>query len=83
VITFAMVNLSVIVLRYTQPELKRPFRIPINIGKFPILPLFGLGVTIYMAIQFDIEIMAVGFGIIAAGVIFYLIYNRRVSYQQP
>jgi APA family basic amino acid/polyamine antiporter len=81
VITFAVVNLSVIVLRYTEPELKRPFRIPISVGKFPILPLFGLGVTIYMAIQFDMEIMAVGLGIIATGVIFYLVFNRRASFQ--
>jgi len=79
VITFAMVNLSVIVLRYTEPELKRPFRVPLNIGKFPILPLFGFGVTIYMAIQFDIQVMAVGLAIIAAGVIFYLIFNRRIK----
>jgi len=80
VITFAMINLSVIVLRYREPELKRPFRVPINIGKFPILPLFGFGVTIYMAIQFDMEVMAVGLAIIVVGVIFYLIFNRRTSY---
>jgi len=77
VVTFAMVNLSVILLRYVQPEVERPFRVPVNIGKFPILPLFGLGATIYMAFQFELEIVAVGLAIIAAGVIFYLIYNRR------
>jgi len=78
VVTFAMVNLSVILLRYVQPEVERPFRVPVNIGKFPILPLFGLGATIYMAFQFELEIVAVGLGIIAAGVIFYLVYNRRI-----
>jgi APA family basic amino acid/polyamine antiporter len=79
VVTFAMVNLSVILLRYVQPEVERPFRVPVNIGKFPILPLFGLGATIYMALQFELEIVAVGLAIIASGVIFYLIYNRRIS----
>jgi len=77
VITFAMINLSVIILRYVEPELERPFRTPFNIGKFPILPLVGFGVTVYMAIQFDLEIIAIGFAIIAAGAIFYLIYNKR------
>ncbi len=77
VVTFAMVNLSVILLRYVQPEVERPFRVPVNIGKFPILPLFGLGATIYMAFQFELEIVAVGLAIIASGVIFYLVYNRR------
>ena len=78
VVTFAMVNLSVILLRYVQPEVERPFRVPVNIGKFPILPLFGLGATIYMAFQFELEIVAVGLAIIASGVIFYLVYNRRI-----
>ena len=78
VVTFAMVNLSVILLRYVQPEVERPFRVPVNIGKFPILPLFGLGATIYMAFQFELEIVLVGLAIIASGVIFYLVYNRRI-----
>ena len=81
VITFAMINLSVIVLRYTEPQLERPFRVPLNIGKFPILPLVGFVVTVYMAIQFEMVIMAVGLGIIGVGVIFYLIFNRRRKVQ--
>ena len=79
VITFAMINLSVILLRYREPELERPFRVPINVGRFPILPLVGFGVTVYMAIQFDWEIIVVGLLIITAGVIFYLVYNKRIK----
>ncbi|MFB5630038.1 MAG: APC family permease [Nitrosopumilaceae archaeon] len=79
VITFAMINLSVIILRYVEPELERPFRVPGNIGKFPIFPLVGFGVTVYMAIQFDLEIIAVGIAIVAAGALFYLINNKRNS----
>jgi len=81
VITFAMVNLSVILLRYVQPDVERPFRVPLNIGKFPILPLFGFVVTVYMAIQFELEIILVGFGIIGAGCIFYLLYNKGKANQ--
>ena len=77
VITFAMVNLAVILLRYVQPDVERPFKVPLNIGKFPILPLFGFAVTVYMAIQFELEIILVGLGIIGAGVVFYAVYNRR------
>lgn len=79
VITFAMINLAVIVLRYTEPNLERPFKVPINVRKFPILPLFGFGVTVYMAIQFEREVMLVGLGIIAAGALFYVIFNRTSS----
>ena len=79
VITFAVINLAVIVLRYTESELKRPFRVPINIGKFPILPLFGFGTTVYMAIQFETEILLVGLAIIAIGTIFYVIFTKSMA----
>ena len=75
VITFAAINLAVIVLRYTEPVLERPFKVPINIGKFPILPLFGFGTTVYMALQFEIEIIIVGIVIIGIGAIFYKIWK--------
>lgn len=77
VITFAMVNLSVIVLRYTEPDITRPFRVPINIGKFPILPLFGLVMSVYMGFQFDMEIVSVGLLIIVIGTVFYFIYHKK------
>lgn len=77
VVTFAMINLAVILLRYVKPDEERPYRVPVNIGKFPILPLFGLGATIYMAVQFEIEIILVGLGIIASGAVFYFVYNKR------
>ena len=77
VITFAAINLAVIVLRYTEPDIERKFKVPINIGKFPILPLFGLIISVYMAFQFEIEVVLVGVGIIGIGVVFYLLYNKR------
>jgi len=77
VITFASVNLAVIVLRYTEPEVERKFKVPINIGKFPILPLFGLGISVYMALQFEIEIILVGLAIIVSGAIFYFFNKKR------
>ena len=64
-------------MRYTEPELERPFRVPINIGKFPVLPLIGLGTTVYMTLQFDIEIMLVGIAIIGIGAVFYFILRRN------
>ncbi len=76
VITFAAINLAVIVLRYTEPNIERKFRIPINIGKFPILPIFGLGISLYMAFQFEIQIVFVGLMIIGIGAIFYLFYEK-------
>ena len=76
VVTFAMINASVILLRYTRPDLQRPFKVPGNVGKFPVLPLFGLGATIYMALQFEIEIILSGVGIMIVGAVFYFVYNK-------
>jgi len=79
VITFAMVNLSVIVLRYVEPNIERPFKSPLNIGRFPILALFGLISSIYMGLQFEIPVVGVGVGIIGAGALFYFLYNKRIK----
>src|SRR3989338_9124531 len=38
---FAMINLSCLLLRFTQPKTKRIFRTPLSIGRLPILPLLG------------------------------------------
>lgn len=77
IITFGAVNLSVIVLRYTEPDIERKFRIPINIGKFPVLPMVGLGISVYMAFQFQIQVVLVGLVIIGIGAIFYILYEKR------
>ena len=77
VITFAAINLAVIVLRYTEPNIERKFRVPINIGKFPILPLFGVGISFYMVFQFQIEIILVGILIIGIGGIFFMIFKNK------
>ena len=77
VITFTTINLAVIVLRYTEPDIERPFKVPINIGKVPILSLFGVGISVYMALQFEIEVVLVGIGIIGTGIIFYIVNKKQ------
>ncbi|MCV0430795.1 amino acid permease [Nitrosopumilus sp.] len=80
VITFTAINLAVIVLRYTEPTLERPFKVPINVGKFPILPMFGFITTVYMTLQFEIEIVFVGIAIIGIGSILYLILKKQNNF---
>ena len=47
-ITFGAVNLALIVLRYKEPKMKRGFRLPLNIGKFPVIPLIGILSSVVM-----------------------------------
>lgn len=51
-ITFALVNLSNIFLRYKDKK-KRKFRIPLNIGKFPVLSALGV-ITALIMLYFSI-----------------------------
>jgi basic amino acid/polyamine antiporter, APA family len=68
-ITFIIINLSLIRLRYTHPKLKRSFRTPINIGKFPILPLLGILTSIFLLTNLDLEIHIYGIVLIVIGVL--------------
>jgi len=68
-ITFAIVNLSLIWLRYKKPKLKRPFRVPINIGEFPIIAFLGLVSCALMVTQFDLNVILFGTFVVGLGVI--------------
>jgi APA family basic amino acid/polyamine antiporter len=39
---YSFVNVSLIILRYKEPRRERLFRVPLNIGRFPAIPFFGL-----------------------------------------
>jgi APA family basic amino acid/polyamine antiporter len=41
---FLLVNLGVIILRRTQPDMERPFRVPF----VPVFPIIGIGLIIYL-----------------------------------
>ena len=52
-IVFIAINTAVIRLRQTQPEKKRPFRLPLSLGNYPVLPLLSIGVCLIFLFQFD------------------------------
>src|SRR5574342_3402 len=78
-ITFAMVNLSAILLRYRGPSIERSFKIPINIGRFPLLPLFGVIISAFMITQFNVYVVSVGIGVIGAGALFYALFKKHMN----
>lgn len=81
-ITFALVNLSLIWLRYKKPELNRPFKVPLNIRSFPVMPFLGLLSCLLMITQFDIFVVLFGLVIIGLGVFVYIIYKKK-SIREP
>ena len=47
-IAFFTVNLSVILLRRSLPDVKRPFRIPLNIKNVPLISVLGMMMTLIL-----------------------------------
>ena len=76
-LTFAFVNLSLIWLRYKKPELKRPFKVPVNIGKFPVVPFLGLLSCLLMVSQFDLYVISLGLLLIGLGVVVFGVYRKK------
>ena len=84
-ITFALVNLSLIYLRYKKPNLTRPFKVPLNIKKFPVIPFLGLISCLLMLTQFDLYVITFGIALLGIGAIVYAIYkkqqtNKKINY---
>jgi basic amino acid/polyamine antiporter, APA family len=75
-LVFAIVCASVIVLRYTHPELKRPFRTPL----VPWIPLAGIVVCVAMMLSLEGSTwlrLLIWLGI---GIVIYFVYSRRHSH---
>ena len=76
-IVFALVNLSVIRLRFRQPNLHRPFRLPLTVGKLPLLPTLGLLVTVIIMVQFNPSVVTSAFVPLISIIILCLILTKR------
>jgi APA family basic amino acid/polyamine antiporter len=75
-ITFIIINLSLIWLRYTQPKLRRPFKTPVNIGKFPVLALLGILSCVFLIINIGLEVLVYGFILLIISVLIYCVLNK-------
>ena len=82
-ITFAMVNLSVIVLRRKAPEIKRRYRVPL----YPFVPIMGIVLNLALALyQFKFQPLAwyVTIGWIVFGLILYYgHFGKEAAAERP
>jgi len=68
---FISVNASLIYLRYSKPYLPRPFKVPLNLGKFPILPFFGIIFSLFLMSHFTTTTIISGTIILFMGFVLY------------
>jgi basic amino acid/polyamine antiporter, APA family len=65
-VTFALVNAALMRLRFTHPETKRPFRVPLHLGRMPVLTMFGMLVVTLLLTQFELRVYGIAAVTLAA-----------------
>jgi APA family basic amino acid/polyamine antiporter len=72
---FVLVNIGVIILRRTRPDLKRGFRVPF----VPLFPIIGALLCLYLMRYLDRDTW-IRFGVwLILGFVIYFLYGRRHS----
>jgi basic amino acid/polyamine antiporter, APA family len=70
-LAFISVNAVLIALRYQRPEHPRPFRVPLAIGRFPIIPAAAMASIAILLVHFDWQIYVAGaIGLAVSGLVF-------------
>jgi APA family basic amino acid/polyamine antiporter len=60
VLAFLAVNLTLIVLRFRRPDQPRPFRVPLAIGRLPVLPVLGIAALGLLLVHFERVVYVAG-----------------------
>ncbi len=76
-VTFIMINLAVIILRFSSPKQKREYRVWVNIGKFPVIPLLGILFCGFMIYSLPIKEILYGCVVILVGLVLYWLFGRN------
>ena len=85
-LAFTVAHLSVIRLRFTQPDRERPWRVPGNVRvrgvDVPLLSVFGAfgtGLAFVVVTLLNRETLIAGTAWLAMGVVVYVTYRRRLG----
>lgn len=66
-LSFIAVNTTVISLRWTRPATERPFRIPLSVGRLPVIPLVSNLGIIALAVFSETKAALIVFALLALG----------------
>ncbi len=77
---FASVNAALVRIRLTHPEAERPFRVPLAVGRVPVLTIAGLLVVCVLLTQFSLAAYGIAVAaLVAAFVIQAVPWARHVG----
>ena len=74
-LAFAIVCAGVLVLRRTDPDRPRPFRVPLS----PLVPILGIAACLYLMIGLPPDTWARLIVWMALGLVIYFVYGRKRS----
>jgi APA family basic amino acid/polyamine antiporter len=80
---FVGVQGALIMLRFTQPETPRGFRVPFAIGRMPVLPLLGIAMALALLTQFEAKVYAVGALAVGVGLVLRALAQREGRSAKP
>jgi APA family basic amino acid/polyamine antiporter len=72
---FVLVNIGVIILRRTRPDMERPFRVPF----VPVFPIIGIGLCLYLMVDLPGTTWVRFVGWMVLGLAIYAAYGYRHS----
>jgi len=73
------VSLGILIMRKSNPELKRPFKTPL----VPLVPILGILVCTAMIVSLDLATLKAAGLWMAIGLVIYFAYSRRNSHLHP
>lgn len=74
---FTAINVALIRLRYTDPGRKRPFRVPVAAGRWPLIPTAGAAFSLLLLASLETTAFLVGVPLTAALTAFFISYASR------
>jgi APA family basic amino acid/polyamine antiporter len=72
-VIFISVNIAIVALRFKLPDHERPFRVPLAIGRLPLVPLAGIATVVLMMAFLEPTAWLLGIGAAIAGVVAWLL----------
>ena len=84
-VVFLAVNTTVVLLRLRQPDAARPFKIPLAVGRVPVLPIAAFLAAALMIPQLAGDALWLGLALVAIGALAYgpLRARARGAYATP
>jgi amino acid transporter len=72
-LAFLAVNVALVILRYAEPQRPRPFRVPLSLGRLPVLPVAAIASILFLLGHFERAVYLGGALAIAASALVFVV----------